>query len=223
MQVQGQYGLLKTASKAAVAVWFAFAAVAHADETQILALGDSLTQGYGLPQEDGFVPQMQSWLDAQGQEATIINAGVSGDTTAGGLSRVAWSRSPEVDVMIVALGGNDLLRGLPPETSRANLKGILDVAKEQEIPVLLVGLYAPSNYGADYKSTFDAIYPDLSKEYDTLYFPDFFEGLRLAGATAADNRAFMQADGIHPNAKGVTQIVKAMGPTVVELINRAGE
>ena len=221
MQVQAQYGLLKAVSKAAVAVWFACAAVAQAPETQILALGDSLTQGYGLIEDEGFVPQLRSWLAERGHDVRLINGGVSGDTTAGGLARVEWSLTPGVEAMIVALGGNDLLRGLPPEAARANIKGILEVAKAQGVKVLLVGLYAPGNYGAEYKRAFDALYPELAKEYDTLYFPDFFEGLRQAGATASNNRAFMQGDAIHPNAKGVQEIVSAIGPAVEELIARA--
>lgn len=220
MQVQAQYGLLRAVSKVAVAVWFTFATVAQAAETQILALGDSLTQGYGLSQGDGFVPQLRKWLAARGHDVEVINAGVSGDTTAGGLSRVKWSLTPEVDGMIVALGGNDLLRGLSPEAARANIKGILDVAKAQGVEVLLVGLYAPGNFGAEYKTAFDAMYPDLSKQYETLYFPDFFEGLRQAGATASNNSAFMQPDGIHPNAKGVGHIVNEIGPAVEQLLER---
>ena len=129
-----------------------------ADEIVIAALGDSLTQGFGLVQEDGFVPQMQTWLSRQGIDARLINAGVSGDTTAGGLSRVAWTLTPEVDAMIVALGGNDFLRGFAPDVSRANLEGILQAADAAEVEVLLVGMQAPGNYGPDYKLAFDAIY-----------------------------------------------------------------
>lgn len=117
--------------------------MAQADEVVIAALGDSLTQGYGLVQEDGFVPQLQAWLAEQGADVTIINAGVSGDTTAGGLSRVDWTLTPDVDALIVALGGNDLLRGIAPEVSRANLQGILSAAAANSVPVLLVGMQAP--------------------------------------------------------------------------------
>ena len=184
----------------------------------LLALGDSLTQGYGLPQEAGFVPQLQEWLGAQGAGVTVINGGVSGDTTAGGAARVAWSLSDDVDAMIVALGGNDLLRGIDPAVSRGNLMEILRVANAREVPVLLIGLQAPGNYGPDYKTAFDAIYPELAAEIGTLYATSYFQG--LPGDTPGDVAAFMQADGIHPNAEGVVRIVKGLGPDVVTLLGR---
>lgn len=223
MQVQAQYGRLAAVGKATVAIWFACAAMAQAAETHILALGDSLTQGYGLIEEEGFVPQLRGWLEEHGHDVRLINGGVSGDTTAGGLARVEWSLTPEVEGMIVTLGGNDLLRGIPPENARENLRGILEVAEARGIEVLLVGLPAPGNYGAAYKQSFDAIYPELSEEFGTLYYPDFFEGMRLAGATSTNNGDFMQDDGIHPNAKGVGHIVDAIGPAVEELLERAEE
>jgi acyl-CoA thioesterase-1 len=146
---------------------------------------------------------------------------VSGDTTRGGLSRVEWSLSDQSDAMIVALGGNDLLRGIDPTSSRENLAAILDIAAARELPVLLVGLEAPSNYGAGFKEAFDSMYADLSQEYDTLFMPDFFEGLRVNGGTnLQDVREFMQADGIHPNAEGVERIVSVLGPRVEELVER---
>jgi acyl-CoA thioesterase-1 len=150
----------------------------------------------------------------------VINAGVSGDTTAGGLSRVGWTLTPEVDAMIVALGGNDVLRGIDPAVSRANLDGILAAARDAGVAVLLVGMTAPGNYGADYKAAFDAIYPDLAATYGASLYPSFFQGL-LAQADLAEARAaFMQADGIHPSAAGVAVIVADMGPAVLDLIGR---
>jgi len=203
---------------------FAVAGVMRAEPVTVVALGDSLTQGYGLPQAEGFVPQMQAWLDAQGHDVVMINAGVSGDTTAGGLSRVGWSLTPEVDAMIVALGGNDLLRGLPPEASRANLDGILAEAAARELPVLVVGMQATSNYGPDYKDAFDAMYPELASAYDALYYESFFRGLTAEeGDVGAARARFMQADGIHPNAEGVAVIVADMGPVVAELVEQAAE
>lgn len=184
----------------------------------ILALGDSLTQGYGLSQENGFVPQMQAWLEAQGVDATLINAGVSGDTTAGGAARVEWSLTPEVDAMIVALGGNDMLRGLDPGQARANLETILQAADGRDLPVLIVGMQAPSNFGPDYKAAFDAMYPDLSDAYGALYFESFFKGLGEGGPS--ELQAYFQPDGIHPNVEGVGKIVEAMGPSVAELAER---
>jgi acyl-CoA thioesterase-1 len=189
-----------------------------ADPVHILALGDSLTQGYGLPERDGFVPQLQNWLESQGEEVRVINGGVSGDTTAGGLARVAWSLGPEVDGMIVALGGNDLLRGVDPAQARQNLQGILLIAQEREVPVLLIGMQAPGNYGAEYKRDFDSIYPDLAQRFDTLYLDSFFAGLMSDGEGPAQVQAFMQPDGIHPNAQGVARLVSAIGPKVQDLV-----
>lgn len=191
-----------------------------AETVTIAALGDSLTQGYGLPEADGFVPQLEGWLRARGADVDVINAGVSGDTTAGGLSRVAWTMTPDVDAMIVALGGNDLLRGIAPEVSRANLDGILQAAAAAQVDVLLVGMTAPSNYGPDYKADFDAIFPELAAQYAVPLYPAFFDGL-LANTDMADARTrYMQADGIHPNSDGVRVIIEAMGPAVFDLIGQ---
>lgn len=189
-------------------------------ETTVLALGDSLTQGYGLPAEEGFVPQLTAWLAAQGTPATILNAGVSGDTTAGGLARLDWSLTPDVDAVIVNLGGNDLLRGLDPGLSRANLEAILQAVAARKLPVLLIGLSAPGNFGPDYKARYDAIFPDLAARYAALLEPDFFAPIG-GNAEAAIAGGFMQADGIHPNAKGVAAIVAGLGPKVQALIAAA--
>lgn len=183
-------------------------------------MGDSLTQGYGLPAEEGFVPQLTAWLAAQGTPATILNAGVSGDTTAGGLARLDWSLTPDVDAVIVNLGGNDLLRGLDPGLSRANLEAILQAVAARKLPVLLIGLSAPGNFGPDYKARYDAIFPDLAARYAALLEPDFFAPIG-GNAEAAIAGGFMQADGIHPNAKGVAAIVAGLGPKVQALIAAA--
>lgn len=193
---------------------------AAAEPVTIAALGDSLTQGYGLLPSDGFVPQLQVWLDANGAEARLINAGVSGDTTAGGAARVAWTLTPDVDAMIVILGGNDLLRGIDPAVSRANLETILETAQASRVEVLLIGMEAPGNYGADYKAEFEANYVDLAEAYGTLFVPSFLAGLAGAGATPADLQIFVQGDGIHPNAEGVKRLVGFVGPKVLELIAR---
>ncbi|MGC9417695.1 MAG: arylesterase [Rhodovulum sp.] len=205
---------------AAVSLIAGLGAPASAEVT-IAALGDSLTQGYGLAQGDGFVPQLQAWLHEHGADATVLNAGVSGDTTAGGLSRVGWTLTPEVGAMIVALGGNDLLRGINPAASRANLEGILKAAREADVEVLLVGLSAPGNYGPDYKAAFDAMYPELAENYDTLYFESFLKGLTDLPDRDAAMGDYMQEDGIHPSAAGVERIVEAMGPAVLDLVARA--
>lgn len=203
-------------------VFLMSAAVGRAETVTIAALGDSLTQGYGLVEEQGFVPQLQRWLDKQGADVRLINAGVSGDTTAGGAARVAWTLTDDVDAMIVALGGNDLLRGIDPALSRTNVEAILQEAAGRDVDVLLIGMQAPGNYGADYKAQFDAIYPELSKTYDTLYLESFFVGFGEAASDPAQLRDVMQGDGIHPNADGVARIVEAIGPKVLELIDRAG-
>lgn len=193
---------------------------AFAEPLTLVALGDSLTQGYGLPVEDGFVPQLQEWLADNGQEVTVVNAGVSGDTTAGGLARLDWSLSPDVDAMIVNLGGNDLLRGLEPAGSRANLDAILAGAQARGLPVLLVGMSAPGNYGPDYKAAFDAIFPELAATYAADLVPNFFAAI-LDPETRRFADGTMQDDGIHPNAEGVARIVAHIGPKVVALLDRA--
>ncbi len=216
------YGALRRACQLAGALVIAIAPVAAEEAVTIAALGDSLTQGFGLPPEDGLVPQLQAWLDARGHAVEILNAGVSGDTTAGGLSRIGWTLTPEVDGLIVALGGNDLLRGIDPAVSRANLDGILTAAAAQALPVLLVGVRAPGNYGPDYKAAFDAIYPSLAERYGTLLVEDFFAPLEARRATEADAMArYMQPDGTHPSAEGVALVVEELGPQVEALLDRA--
>ena len=207
---------------------FILGSAAQAEEVVIAALGDSLTQGYGLPAEEGFVPQLQAWLDAEGVEAKIVNAGVSGDTTAGGRARVDWTLTPEVDAMIVTLGGNDMLRGLDPAQARGNIDDILAAAKRAEVEVLLVGMSAPGNYGAGYKADFEALYPDLAAAHGTQFYPDFFTGLLAEEKGAASARSetiqrYFQGDGIHPNAEGVALIVEDIGPAVAKLAAQAAE
>lgn len=195
---------------------------ATAGQVVIAAFGDSLVQGFGLMPERGFVPRMQEWLDGQGADVRLINAGVSGDTTAGGAARVGWTLTPDVDAMIVVLGGNDLLRGIDPAVSRANLDAILRAAAEAGVDVLLVGMQAPGNFGPEYKRAFDAIYPELSQAYGTLHAESFFSGLN-AGEDPASAQKFLQPDGIHPNAEGVDLIVAALGPQVLDLVKAAEE
>ncbi len=197
------------------------AAPVFADEpVTIAALGDSLTQGYGLAPEQGFVPQLQTWLDAAGAEVRLINAGVSGDTTAGGAARVGWTLTPEVDAMIVALGANDVLRGIDPVSARANLVAILDAAQSAKIDVLLIGLRSPNNFGPDYKASFDAIYPELAQEYDTLYLDHFFVGITQDPSDLSAMQPYLQPDGLHPTPEGVSKIVAGIGPSVLDLTNR---
>lgn len=188
-----------------------------AEKLTLVAFGDSLTQGYGLPPADGFVPQLQSWLAANGADVTVINAGVSGDTTAGGLARMDWTLTPDVDAMILNLGGNDLLRGLDPKSSRANLDAMLTKAQTLNIPVLLVALRAPGNYGPQFKADFDAIYPELGAKFNVPVTENYFLPL-IDQSTRLLSTDLMQADGLHPNAKGVIVAVNALGPQVLDLL-----
>jgi acyl-CoA thioesterase-1 len=206
-----------------VAACLVFATSAWAEPATVVALGDSLTAGYGLPADRGFVPQLQHWLDAEGIEARIVNAGVSGDTTAGGLARVDWALTPEADAMIVALGGNDLLRGIDPASSRANLDGILAAADARGLPVLLVGLEAPSNFGPRFQADFNAMFPELAGVYGALHETSFLGPLTAELDIGTARARYMQPDGIHPNAEGVAVIVEALGPRVAELVTRAQE
>ena len=202
-------------------VTIVFSSAALAEEITVAAMGDSLTQGFGLPVDQGFVPQLQAWLNGQGHEVRLINAGVSGDTTAGGLSRVGWTLTDDVDALIVALGGNDMLRGIDPAVARANLDGILRAATEAEVPVLLVGMDAPPNYGPDYEAAFDAMYPELAEQHGADLHPNFLGALAALEDRDLALRTYMQGDGIHPNAEGVTLIVSDIGPSVETLLKRA--
>jgi len=181
---------------------------------RLLVLGDSLTAGYGLPQGQGFVPRLQAALRAQGHDVQVLDAGVSGDTTAGGLARLDWALADQPQAVIVELGGNDGLRGLPPRETRANLAAILDRLKARGIPALLAGMLAPPNLGADYGREFAEVFKSLAGEHpEVIFYPFFLEGV------AADP-ALNQPDGIHPNAKGVEEIVRRILPMVETLLGR---
>lgn len=160
--------------------------------------------------------QLEAALRAKGLKATVINAGVSGDTTAGGKARLGWSLADKPHVAIVALGANDGLRGLDPAGTRANLDAILKQLNAKGIPVLLAGMYAPPNLGPGYGKDFNAIFPDLAKKYDTVYYPFFLDGVAV-------QPKLNQRDGIHPNADGVAVIVKRIAPYVERLIARAAK
>ncbi|GHD98755.1 GDSL family lipase [Defluviimonas sp. 20V17] len=205
---------------AAVVLAFVAAGPVAAGQT-VIAFGDSLTQGHGLPQAEGFAPQLQDWLKAHGHDVTVVNAGVSGDTTAGGLARIGWTLGQKADAVIVELGGNDMLRGLPVSEVRKNLNGILQAIRAKGLPVLLIGLKAPANYGPDYEAGFDAVYPDLARKYHALLVPDFFAALKAKGETPAAMQEYMQSDHLHPSAKGVKLIVAAIGPEVEKLLAEA--
>ncbi|MGL4237897.1 arylesterase [Tabrizicola sp.] len=205
-----------------VAVTFLAGGMALAEPVTVVALGDSLTAGYGLAdQGEGLVPQLEGWLRAKGADVVVQNAGVSGDTTAGGLARIGWALGPDTDALIVTLGGNDLMRGIDPEAAKGNLEGILKEAAARKLPVLLVAMKAPGNFGPEYKAAFDQMYGELASTYGAILADDFFAGLRSAGADPTDPAsmaAYMQPDGIHPNPEGVKLIVEGLGPKVEELL-----
>ncbi|MCZ0963163.1 arylesterase [Paracoccus benzoatiresistens] len=183
---------------------------------RLVALGDSLTQGYGLPPDQGLVPQLQGWLRKAGHDVIVINAGVSGDTTAGGLSRLDWTLADKPDAMIVALGGNDMLRGIDPGVSRANLDAILTRLGAAGVPAMLVGLPAPGNYGPEFQQAFGAMYPELAREHGATLYPDLLAPITQRYATGDSYGDLMQDDRLHPSAAGVEAIVAAMGPAVAE-------
>ena len=178
-----------------------------ANSWRILALGDSLTAGYGLPQGKGFAGQLEAALRGKGYPVNVINSGVSGDTSAGGLARLDWSLQDKPHLVIVELGANDALRGLPPEITRNNLDAIITRIKETQSKVLLAGMHAPRNLGPDYYNKFDQIYPELAEKHAIFFYPFFLQGI-------AGKAEFNLADGIHPNEQGVAVIVGNILPTV---------
>lgn len=182
----------------------------------VVALGDSLTAGYGLAAKDGFVRRLQAALAKSGLAAEITNAGVTGDTASDGLARLDWSVPQGTDAAIVELGANDMLRGIKPEVTRAALDSILQRLTARHISVLLCGMRAAPNLGADYERAFDRIYPELAAKYGVLLYPFFLDGV-------AANLNLTQADGMHPNEAGVAIIVQGILPKVMELVARAGQ
>jgi acyl-CoA thioesterase-1 len=181
---------------------------------RLLVLGDSLAAGYGLPQDQGFVPRLEAALRAHGRAVQVLNAGVSGDTTAGGLARLDWALAERPDAALVELGGNDGLRGLPPRQSRASLAAILDKLAARNIPTLLAGMLAPPNLGAEYGREFAAVFTELSRERpEVVFYPFFLDGV-------AGDPALNQPDGIHPNARGVEEVVRRILPAVERLLDR---
>ncbi|MGE0716735.1 MAG: arylesterase [Alphaproteobacteria bacterium] len=203
------------AGAAALAVTIAlFAFPVIAAPQRLLALGDSLTAGFGLPVEDGFTAQLGRALKAAGRDVAVINAGVSGDTTAGGLARIDWALADKPDAALVALGANDALRALDPARAEANLDRILARLKAAGVPALLVGMLAPPNLGRDYGQAFDGIYARLAERHGVPLYPFFLDGV------AADPK-LNQPDGIHPNAAGVAVVVERMLPAVAKLLDAA--
>ena len=215
------YGATRSIRNLALITTLALPQIAAAEPLTLVAFGDSLTQGYGLLPDQGFVPQLQQWLRMKGADVTVVNAGVSGDTTAGGAARIDWTLTPDVDAMILTLGGNDLLRGIDPAVARRNLDAILTATDARGLPVLLVAMQALGNFGPAYKRDFDAIYPELAAKHHAMLADNFFAALMAPGTSQATFNTLMQADGIHPNADGVARIVAALGPEVLTLLKSA--
>jgi acyl-CoA thioesterase-1 len=180
---------------------------ASAAPKTILAFGDSIFAGYGVAQQDSFPAQLEAALKADGRDVRVINAAVSGDTTADGVARLDWSLAEKPDLVLLELGANDALRGLDPDNARANLDHILAKLKAANLPVLICGMIAPRNLGPAYSAKFDPMYGDLAKKYQAPIYPFILDGVAL-------DASLSQADGMHPNPKGVAVIVKRMLPFV---------
>lgn len=187
---------------------------AQAADLKLVVLGDSLSAGYQLSAGEGFTDQLQKALDAKGWSVDVINAGVSGDTSSGGLSRLDWSVGPDTNAVILELGANDALRGISPELTRKNIDEIVRRLTDRGIAVLVAGMMAPRNLGPEYADAFDPIYSDVAKAHDALFYPFFLEGVAL-------NPDLNLSDGMHPNAKGVEIIVQNILPKVEELLAKA--
>lgn len=180
----------------------------------MLAFGDSLYAGYGVPQQESFPAELQKALKAQGVDARVHNGGVSGDTTAAGRQRLAFTLEglpKKPDLIVLGLGGNDMLRGLAPEETETNLRAMLDELKKRDIPVLLTGMVAAPNMGRDYVDRFNALYPALAKEYGAGLYPFFLDGV------VTDQR-LMLPDRIHPNPQGIDRVVQRIAPQVAEAL-----
>lgn len=186
-----------------------------AAERTIMLYGDSLLAGLGVSVEEGFMAQLQAAIDAAGLDAKLVNASVSGDTTADGLARLDWTLAEPADAVILGLGANDMLQGLPPEAARENLETIMARLAALDLPVLLLGMKANRGLGADYIASFDTIYPELADQYGALLYPFFLEGV-------AFEEALNQPDQLHPNAEGVAVIVAGVLPMVEQLVRHLG-
>ncbi|MBY3028810.1 arylesterase [Rhizobium leguminosarum] len=194
-----------------IAVSLILATAANARTINLVGFGDSLMAGYQLPPGDGFPEKLQAALKAKGLDVTIANAGVSGDTTTGGLARIDWSVPDGTDGVILELGANDALRGIPPEESAKNLDQMIIRLKERGIAVLLAGIIAPPNMGADYAARFNPIYQKLSDKHGLPLYAFFLDGVALQAGLKLD-------DGMHPNTKGVDVMVEKMEPAVTNFV-----
>ena len=205
----------RIASAIVFACILCIAAVSAAEPVRILAFGDSLTAGYGLAEADTLTTRLSDALTKMGRPALVINGGVSGDTSADGLSRIDWALADKPRIMILALGANDMLRGLDPSTTRANLEAIIAKAEAAGVETILAGMLAPPNLGTEYKTAFDAIYPELAKAHNLLFMPFLLQDV-------AQNSDLNQADGLHPNGNGVAVIVRNLLPYVTQAMDKLG-
>ena len=183
---------------------------------RILIIGDSLIQGYGLPKDKGFVNQLQKKILEKKDNILLINGGVSGDTTAGGLSRIDWSITDDINAVAISLGANDMLRGIPPNFSKENLSKIIMKIKENNLPILLIGIRSIENYGTEYKNEFDSMFSDLADEYKVFLYPDLMAPILKK---EKDLSLYLQEDMLHPNEKGVEIIVQEILPTITNFID----
>jgi acyl-CoA thioesterase-1 len=188
-------------------------AEARTRPTVIVALGDSLTAGLGLPQDEAFPAVLERALKARGHDVKVVNGGVSGDTAQAGLGRLNWAVPADASAVIIELGANDALQGLPPEATRATLEAIIQRLQGRGLPILLTGMEAPRNMGKNYVEAFGALYPDLAKKYDLVFYPFFLDGVAM-------QKSLTLQDGMHPNAQGVARIVEGITPKVEELLAR---
>ena len=193
------------------AVMMAASLSGAAAQQKLMVYGDSLVAGYGLDAGQGFPEQLQAALTAAGRDVKVLNAGVSGDTTAGGLARLDWALADRPDAVVLVLGGNDLLRGLNPEQTRTNLHAMLTRLRTDGIAVLLCGMLAPVNLGPDYRQQFDAIYPELATVFAIVLYPFFLDGVAL-------QPQLNLPDGLHPNTQGVALITARILPSVLLLL-----
>jgi acyl-CoA thioesterase I len=196
-------------------ILLAIAGSAQADTRTIVALGDSLVAGLGLAESEAFPARLEKALRNKGHDVTVVNAGVSGDTTSGGLARLDWSVPEGTGGVIVELGANDMLRGISPRETLANLDAIIARLKERNIPVLLAGMRSAPNMGAEYASQFDAIYPQLAEKHGIFLYPFFLDGV-------AAQSELNQPDGMHPNAAGVDVIVERILPAIEKFVSDEG-
>ena len=192
---------------------------AHSDQ-KVFILGDSLTHGFGLSVEEGLVNQLTNWFSGEGLEVTFINGGVSGDTTAGGLSRTDWSITDDINAVAISLGANDMLRGIPPKFSKENLSKMILKIKDKNLPILLIGITSIENFGSDYKNEFDLMFSELSRKFNISLYPNL-----MAPVIENENELsnYLQEDMLHPNEKGVEIIVQAILPTFIDFIESFSE